>query len=169
MVSEMMLVKGNPNASMRWTANAGYKSTSDIFNYPYQINNVENLYFSVQSQKSDIGYKCNGFDQAFKLILTEPGDDLKMSRRYIRLLPSQFTIIEVLPELKSTRDEVRHFKPSQRKCFYSDERYLRYFKIYSQINCEEECLSNFTKNECGCVRFSQPSMNLEFSHQQREK
>lgn len=37
---------------------------------------------------------------------------------------------------------------------------LRFYKNYTQANCEMECLSNYTKNECGCVKFSMPRENL---------
>lgn len=48
---------------------------------------------------------------------------------------------------------------SSRQCFFNDERYLRYFKVYTQQNCELECLANFTLATCGCVKFSMPRDN----------
>lgn len=47
-------------------------------------------------------------------------------------------------------------KPSQRQCYFDDEKYLMFFKIYSKSNCELECLTNITLNECGCVLFWMP-------------
>lgn len=44
----------------------------------------------------------------------------------------------------------------RRQCFFNEERYLQFFKVYTQQNCELECLTNFTLSQCGCVKFSMP-------------
>lgn len=44
----------------------------------------------------------------------------------------------------------------RRKCYFDSERKLRFLKVYTQRNCELECLSNATLNSCGCVKFSHP-------------
>jgi acid-sensing ion channel, other len=33
------------------------------------------------------------------------------------------------------------------------EKKLKYFKVYTQINCEHECLANLTVESCGCAQF----------------
>lgn len=47
--------------------------------------------------------------------------------------------------------------PNRRQCYFDDERDLRYFKSYSQSNCQTECLANYTMARCGCVKFWMPS------------
>lgn len=42
----------------------------------------------------------------------------------------------------------------RRKCYFDSERKLRFLKVYTQRNCELECLSNATRKACGCVKFS---------------
>lgn len=44
----------------------------------------------------------------------------------------------------------------RRKCYFDSERQLRFLKVYTQRNCELECLSNATLKTCGCVKFSLP-------------
>ncbi len=44
----------------------------------------------------------------------------------------------------------------RRKCYFHSERKLRFLKVYTQRNCELECLSNATLNLCGCVKFFLP-------------
>ncbi|EDS26207.1 gonad-specific amiloride-sensitive sodium channel 1 [Culex quinquefasciatus] len=48
------------------------------------------------------------------------------------------------------------YTPSRRRCFFSHERKLQFFAIYNQANCELECLTNYTRKLCSCVRFSMP-------------
>lgn len=50
-----------------------------------------------------------------------------------------------------------HNFPFRRQCYFNDERYLRYFRSYSQSNCQVECLTNYTINKCGCAKFWMPS------------
>lgn len=33
---------------------------------------------------------------------------------------------------------------------------MRFFKVYTQTNCELECLTNYTLAKCNCVAFSMP-------------
>ncbi|XP_031639854.1 uncharacterized protein LOC116351846 [Contarinia nasturtii] len=54
---------------------------------------------------------------------------------------------------------LRYYSPEQRQCFFNSDRQLRFYKIYTQNNCESECLANFTRTMCGCVKFSMPSTN----------
>ncbi|GLH02142.1 Pickpocket protein 28, partial [Gryllus bimaculatus] len=48
------------------------------------------------------------------------------------------------------------YSAAQRRCFYPDERRLRFFRQYTQGNCELECLANATRAVCGCVEFHMP-------------
>lgn len=48
-------------------------------------------------------------------------------------------------------------KPScRRRCYFNDERPLRFFRTYSANNCFLECIANFTLAKCNCVKFSMP-------------
>lgn len=155
----MMWVNNNPNAT-HWNIETGYENPFDKANYPYQGNfSTESIQFilALLMPKLDTEFRCNGFEQGYKLLLTMPGETTKMSQNYIRLSISHQNLIQLVPEWTITADELRHFKPNQRKCFFQSEKSLRFFKIYTQTNCEEECLANFTKIECECVKFSMPS------------
>lgn len=48
------------------------------------------------------------------------------------------------------------FYNRRRKCYFQDEGHLRFFKSYTQVNCELECLTNHTLTKCGCVKFYMP-------------
>lgn len=44
----------------------------------------------------------------------------------------------------------------RRKCYFQDEKYLRYFNKYSNKKCVEECQSNITLSKCECIQFDLP-------------
>ncbi|XP_070497894.1 pickpocket protein 28-like [Chironomus tepperi] len=61
--------------------------------------------------------------------------------------------ILIIPEIISTDEEVLSLRLNQRQCFMDGERKLIYFKIYSQRNCEIECLADKILRICSCVPF----------------
>lgn len=69
---------------------------------------------------------------------------------------NQQVLISVKPTVITTTKKLKSYTPSSRQCYFENERYLRFFKGYTQVNCELECLTNHTLNKCGCVTFSMP-------------
>lgn len=80
----------------------------------------------------------------------------QVSKHYLRVPLLEEVIISVKPNMMTTSESLRTYHPWARQCYFSNERHLRFFKIYTQRNCELECLSNYTLSRCGCVKFSLP-------------
>lgn len=156
----MKTVKNNRNVS-GWNLEKGYKSPRDKSNYPFQ-NNGDVFTFWHMASPTDFDHHCSGIGQGLKIVLSMPGEMARMSQNYFRTSTSNLHNIIISPELITTTDRLRHFTPTQRKCFYADERRLRFFKIYTRVNCEFECLAIFTKTMCECVKFSMPSMRTNW-------
>jgi amiloride-sensitive sodium channel len=64
--------------------------------------------------------------------------------------------IEVIPEVIRTDKVLLNLKPTERECYLPNERKLKFFKIYSQKNCEIECFTNYTIDACNCTTLFQP-------------
>lgn len=64
-------------------------------------------------------------------------------------------VIEVFitPNVITTDADLQSFDLNDRVCFLSDEKQLRFFKVYTIRNCQLECFSNFSLEICGCVPF----------------
>lgn len=67
-------------------------------------------------------------------------------------------IIVVELDAKSFRMDLdlKEFPAVLRKCYFEDERGLKFFKMYSVSHCKLECLANITLEKFGCVRFYMP-------------
>lgn len=65
-------------------------------------------------------------------------------------------LIAVKPNMITMSSGIAEYHPQRRQCFLSHERSLRFFKVYTESNCQLECLANFTLTKCGCVKFSMP-------------
>jgi acid-sensing ion channel, other len=53
----------------------------------------------------------------------------------------------ITPEIFRTDENLRSYEPKERGCYFSDEKKLKYFKIYTKRNCEFECFSENMKND----------------------
>lgn len=158
-----MFIKNNPNVS-NWNLESGYQSESNEIEYPIRLfDSYDSLVIFLSLLEDDIDYVCSGLDQGFRVFLTMPGDAPRNSRYYLSVSLSETTRIRIKSKLITTSDGLRQYRPNERQCFFSSERRLRFFNIYTQYNCKTECLANFTKIKCGCVHFSMPSMIFEHS------
>lgn len=61
--------------------------------------------------------------------------------------------IYIIPDIITSDEDVRSLTAHQRNCYLENERKLKYFKIYTQRNCQIECLSQELLNTCACVPF----------------
>lgn len=155
---ELMMVKGSPNVS-NWDFEIGYIGGSTDEEFPYRVvdsGRESSVDVALKVNDRDFEYQCRGIDQGFNVILTTPGDVLKMSRNTFRLPLLEDAIIMIRPRIIVNSRGLRNLKPNQRQCYYVHERQLRFYRNYTQSNCYDECLSNFTRIECGCVKFSLP-------------
>lgn len=161
MAPELRTVTSNPNVS-HWSLENGYDKGIFENTYPIRVFNAKQgaaLSVVLQLFIKDIEFICAGPITGFKLMLTAPDETRKASARYFQIVTSEKTEILIRPKMITTSEKLRRYKPEQRQCFFDSERQLRFYKIYTQNNCEAECLSNFTKMERGCVKFSMPSTN----------
>lgn len=66
------------------------------------------------------------------------------------------TVIAITPTVINSKESVRNISPHLRMCYYNGEKYLQYFKMYTENNCIYDCLSLQSYDVCGCVPFYFP-------------
>ena len=82
--------------------------------------------------------------QGFKILLHTPGEIPRVSKQYFRVPLNQEVVVSVKPNMITTSEGLVGYAPNRRQCYFNDERQLKFFKVYTQSNCELECLANFT-------------------------
>ena len=156
MAPELKISTNNPNIS-HWNLDNGYDTTTAEENeYPIRIFSAKSIHLIVIAWifNNDVGLVCEA--EGFQIGLTVPGDSVRfLDTVYMEMM--QFIDVNIKPRMIITSNNLRDYSPNQRQCFFDSERRLRFFKIYTQHNCERECLANFTKSQCGCVKYSMPS------------
>lgn len=125
--------------------------------YPYRMVDVGlrySLTVILKVDARDIDRLCGGPVQGFKIGFNSPNVLLRNMKKFVQLSPRKASLYVIEPKLIETSDEAKNYGPLARRCFFSNERKLRFFQQYTQSNCELECLSNYTMAQCGCVHFS---------------
>ncbi|KAL7013324.1 hypothetical protein ACKWTF_015331 [Chironomus riparius] len=75
---------------------------------------------------------------------------------FLDIVPGFIFNVDVAPEITTTDKSLSSLSPQTRDCYFDNEKYLKYFKIYSLRNCENECMSNYTFKACGCNHWRYP-------------
>lgn len=147
------------NRSLDWSLQQGYSLNSGLNTYPVRVLSAgarAGLFIVLQSFKQELDFGCRGPIQGFKVLLHSPDDVPLVSKQFVRIPMGKEILIAVKPNMITTSAGIAEYLPHRRQCYLNGERSLRFFKIYTQNNCELECLTNYTLNQCGCVKFSMP-------------
>lgn len=134
-------------SSTNWTLERGYE-TIDSETYPYRVLGPgarAGINIVLKLRDVDLDYICRGPVQGFKVLLHTPGELPRVSKQFFRIPLRQEVVVSVKPNMITTSEGLADYSPDRRQCFFNDERFLKFFKVYTQSNCELECLANFTK------------------------
>ncbi|XP_045478142.1 pickpocket protein 28-like [Harmonia axyridis] len=143
-----------------WDPDSGFPE--DIFadGYPRRafLSGAKNsLVVVLFTKKSEIYYSCRDFAlQGVRVSLHMPSRIPRPSQVFFSVGLDRLTTVAVTPSLMTTTSTIREYDPEDRNCYFSSERKLKYFKVYSQANCDLECWTNYTIQYCGCVHFYMP-------------
>ncbi|CAO1395307.1 unnamed protein product [Diamesa serratosioi] len=144
------------NYAVNWTLQEGYTDISSKI-YPERVVGSglsRGLDIWLQMYKTNMEYGCNVLSQGFRLSLHSPTDIPRFSKDYYPIPLGKLVQFSIDPEVIKTSDGLKNYKPGIRQC--DGEKSLKFFKVYTQSNCELECLSNYTQKSCNCVKLGHP-------------
>lgn len=137
-----------------------------IDSYPRRIWNSgsqASLNVNLRVVENDTDAMCGGGVEGFTIVFHPPNELPQVDKQFLYVSLGKAVIFTIKPEQIKPIDAISTYTPNQRNCFYNRERKLKFFREYTQYNCELECLSNFTLAKCGCVKFSMPrAVQLNF-------
>lgn len=148
----------NHSKKSNWSLEEGYGS-KEIDTYPRRVlGSGARAGFNIVLvlNHTNLDFVCRGPVQGFKFLLHTPGEIPRVSKHYFRVPLKQEVLVSIKPNMMTTSPGLRDYSPHRRQCYFNEERRLKYFQVYTQNNCELECLSNYTLTKCGCVKFSMP-------------
>ncbi|XP_015594264.1 pickpocket protein 28 [Cephus cinctus] len=92
----------------------------------------------------------------FKMLLHNPVETPKIADFGFSLNPGSETRVIISPRITTASKTIIKVPLKKRKCFFTTERKLRYYRTYTQRNCILECEANFTREICQCVEHYMP-------------
>lgn len=117
-------------------------NTSEIVTYPWKTSAENGKGFEVIFRTNLMLEGCYNHDS----FIIHPPNELPISSEIIRIEDWSATEVSITPTIVNTDEDVQAFDVGTRKCYLDNERNLKYFKIYTQKNCELECLSEISKS-----------------------
>ena len=91
------------------------------------------------------------------MLLHTPVETPKIADFALSISPSMETRMIIRPHIFTASKTILKIPIKKRKCFFTSERHLRYYRTYTQRNCVLECEANFTQQICQCVQYYMPS------------
>ncbi|GBP43266.1 Pickpocket protein 28 [Eumeta japonica] len=139
-----------------WSPDEGYELRMDDDMYPrrgHQNSALPDLEIELLENAQKQDKLCIGEKRGFKIILHHPMDSPR-AKPFYHIQGGQEGALSMSFHMISTSEKLRSYAPHVRQCYFPAERKLRYFKEYTQKNCERECRANYTFARCGCVWFN---------------
>lgn len=115
--------------------------TNDSITYPWKTSAEEHKGFNIRFRTNIVFLGCYNHDS---FIIHQP-NELPIKSEVIRIEDWAETEVLITPIIVKTDSDLQQFDIETRKCYFDDERKLKYFQIYTQKNCELECLAEISK------------------------
>ncbi|XP_021708162.1 pickpocket protein 28 [Aedes aegypti] len=142
-----------------WTMEGGYSNPKKkLESHPIRVLGSgfgAGLSMDLLTPQEDVEQHCRA-QQGFKVIIHPSSEYPQVTKSFSLVTYSRDVTIAVRPVIMRTSPELHSYDPRRRHCYFNHERQLKFFRIYSQSNCELECVTNYTLKSCGCVKFSMP-------------
>lgn len=138
-----------------WNPEDGFRGSTNKNIFPrraYNSNPKDGLTMTLFEASDLSATGCPSSDETMKIIIHSPADFPRVGQKFISIPSSQDLKIKVKPVMMTTSPDLVKYPVTTRQCYFNSDRKLKFFKYYSQSNCEFECLTNFTLLACNCVR-----------------
>jgi amiloride-sensitive sodium channel len=143
----------NSSDQDEWTLEHGYSHQHDEV-YPVRA-----------SKKNFAAFKKIG--ELNKQVCVFMGDSLKLIVHLSNEIPTMFhkplfidfqtsKHSEITAKILNTSEQMHGYKPEIRRCYFEGEKKLKFFRSYTKTLCDFECVTNYTMEQCGCVKFNMP-------------
>ncbi|XP_072758970.1 pickpocket protein 28 isoform X2 [Anoplolepis gracilipes] len=147
-----------PSVSVDWNAEKGYDASMPADVIPWRPYG-SGLYYGltlVLDVEADEYYCSSTAGMGFKMLLHNPVETPKIADFSFSITPGEETRVIIRPRISTANPSIISIPQKKRKCFFTAERKLRYYRTYTQRNCILECEANFTQKICDCVQYYMP-------------
>ncbi|XP_030378904.1 pickpocket protein 28 [Scaptodrosophila lebanonensis] len=147
--------------AINWTPERGYTKKLPDFYYPRGSGGTgSRMGLSVVLNASIGEYYCTkSMSVGFKVLVHSPAELPKVSNYGFLVTAGREARIPIEPVYEDALSSIRSIKKNVRRCLFSDEGDLAYYRTYSRKNCELECEAKLLLRECNCVLYYLPRID----------
>ncbi|XP_037039198.1 pickpocket protein 28-like [Bradysia coprophila] len=140
-----------------WSRDSGFKKGLPLENYTYPFRSFNYYDFFHMSFNVNHSDRISPFNSKLSVFFHAPDEFPVHHRRstVVDIESDKINNIEITPHLVVS-EGLEKYRPDVRQCYYTQERHLKFYKVYTQNHCEWECLTNYTLKQCGCVTYHMP-------------
>ncbi|XP_034102297.2 pickpocket protein 28 [Drosophila albomicans] len=144
-----------------WTPERGYADKLPEFYYPRTSGGTgSRMGLTVVLNASTAEYYCTkSMSNGFKVLVHNPAELPKVSNYGFIVTSGREARIVIDPVYEDATPSIRSIKKSVRRCLFSDENDLTYYRTYSRKNCELECEAKLLLRDCSCVLYYLPRID----------
>ncbi|KAH8397812.1 hypothetical protein KR222_002754 [Zaprionus bogoriensis] len=144
-----------------WTPERGYAKKLPEFYYPRTTGGTgSRMGLTVVLNASTAEYYCTkSMSNGFKVLVHNPAELPKVSNYGFIVTTGREARIPIEPVYEDATPSVRSIKKSVRRCLFSDENDLAYYRTYSRKNCELECEAKLLLRNCSCILYYLPRID----------
>lgn len=158
---EENFIVSNANADdiySTWEPESGYQSVDGRSHYPRNIAGAGAQFgLSLLLDVDVVNYYCSSTSSyGFKALLHSPIETPKITNFGFFISPGVESKVTATPKISEATDLIRRVPMQQRQCVFANENNLSYYRIYTKKNCESECVSKLTEENCGCTLYFMP-------------
>ncbi|XP_034482408.1 pickpocket protein 28 [Drosophila innubila] len=144
-----------------WTPERGYAKQLPEYYYPRTSGGTgSRMGLTVVLNASTAEYYCTkSMSNGFKVLVHNPAELPKVSNYGFIVTSGREARIPIEPVYEDATLSIRSIKKSVRRCLFSDENDLIYYRTYSRKNCELECEAKLLLRDCSCVLYYLPRID----------
>ncbi|CAH1391082.1 unnamed protein product [Nezara viridula] len=141
-----------------WSPDTGYITGGGSYPDapPWRTAGGNGVRFGFNIEMKDNEELCSRGGKGFSVYVHNPAEMPGPAHALLYLEENRETTVSVSPKFYITDESLKKWSTKERGCYFQNERFLKFFQIYTQHNCEMECKANFTLSICRCAPFYFP-------------
>ncbi|XP_013106042.1 pickpocket protein 28 [Stomoxys calcitrans] len=157
----LMPISESLNVPIDWSPEKGYPSRLPPHFYPRISGGAgSRMGLTVILNVSSAEYFCSKTKcLGFKVLVHNPADLPKITNYGFFMPAGREARVPIEPIYQNALPSIRNIKRSVRRCLFSDEGDLIYYRTYSRKNCELECEAMILMKKCSCILYYLPRID----------
>lgn len=142
-----------------WNVEDGYECNQSEPLKAFKSNPMEGLVLNLIQYAKSGSESCPYDNSRLKFVVHSPGEFPTGTQNSFSVPYGHDLNVVIQPVMMTTTHDLLGYSTDVRQCYFNKERSLKFFKFYTEENCENECSTNFTRLACRCAKLSMPRDN----------